>query len=77
MHVPSIKDEDRRRQTRERERLVAERTAHVNRIKGLLMAQGIRDFLPMRPNAAERLAELRTGDGRPLPPCLVVEIRRV
>lgn len=30
----------------------------------------------MRPNAAERLAELRTGDGRPLPPCLVAEIRR-
>ena len=55
VHVPSIEDEDRRRQTRERERLIGERTAHVNRIKGLLMAQGIRDFLPMRPNAAERL----------------------
>jgi transposase len=76
VHVPSVEDEDRRRQTRERERLVAERTAHVNRIKGLLMAQGIRDFLPTRPNAAERLAELRTGDGRPLSPCLAAEIRR-
>jgi transposase len=40
------------------------------------MAQGIRDFMPLRPNAAERLTELRTGDGRPLPPCLVAEIRR-
>jgi transposase len=76
VHVPSIEDEDRRRQTRERERLIGERTAHVNRIKGLLMAQRIRDFMPMRPNAAERLTELRTGDGRPLPPCLVAEIRR-
>jgi transposase len=30
VHVPSIEDEDRRRQTRER--LITERTAHVNRI---------------------------------------------
>jgi transposase len=75
-HIPSIEDEDRRRRTRERERLIGERTAHVNRIKGLLMAQGIRDFLPLWPNAAECLAELCTGDGCPLPPCLVAEIRR-
>ena len=45
--VRSVEDEDRRRQTRERERLIGERTAHVNRIKGLLMAQGIRDFMPI------------------------------
>ena len=30
----------------------------------------------MRLDAAERLIDLRTGDGRPLPPCLVAEIRR-
>jgi hypothetical protein len=40
------------------------------------MAQGIRDFLPLWPNAAECLAELCTGDGCPLPPCLVAGIRR-
>src|SRR5689334_23009720 len=76
VRVPSIEDEDRRRQTRERERPIGERTAHVNRIKGLLMARGIRDFMPLRPDAAERPTELCTGDGRPLPPCLVAEIRR-
>jgi transposase len=76
VHVPSVEDEDCRRQNRERERLITERTVHVNRIKGLLMAQGIRDFMPMWPNAAERLTELRTGDGRPLPPCLAAEIWR-
>jgi transposase len=76
VRVPSVEDEDRRRQTRERERLITERTAHINRIKGLLMAQGVRDFMPLRPDAAERLIELRTGDGRALPPCLVAEIRR-
>jgi transposase len=76
VHVPSVEDEDCRRQNRERERLITERTVHVNCIKGLLMAQGIRDFMPMWPNAAERLTELRTGDGRPLPPCLATEIWR-
>jgi transposase len=70
VHVPSIEDEDRRRQTRERERLIAERTAHVNRIKGLLMAQGIRDFMPLRPNAAERLIELYRDSVRCRKNCL-------
>ena len=41
--VPSIDQEDLRRSHRERSRLVRERTAHINRIKGLLFAQGIRD----------------------------------
>jgi hypothetical protein len=36
--------EDLRRSHRERSRLVRERTAHINRIKGLLFAQGIRDI---------------------------------
>ena len=34
------------------------------------------DFDPLRPKHRERLEELRTGDGRPLPPCLLAEIRR-
>jgi transposase len=46
VRVPSLEEEDRRRQTRERERLIRERTQHINRIKGLLMTQGIRAFMP-------------------------------
>src|SRR5690242_15903314 len=73
---PSPADEDRRRLCREREALVTERIRHTNRIKGLLAGQGILDFDPLRPKHRERLDELRTGDGRPLPPCLLAEIRR-
>ena len=74
--VPSPEDEDRRRLCREREALVTERIRHTNRIKGLLAGQGILDVDPLRPKHRERLDEVRTGDGRPLPPCLLAEIRR-
>src|SRR4051812_29804098 len=73
---PSPEDEDRRRLCREREALVTERIRHTNRIKGLLAGQGILDFDPLRPTHRERLDELKAGDGRPLPPCLLAEIRR-
>jgi transposase len=73
---PSPEDEDRRRLCREREALVTERIRHTNRIKGLLAGQGILDVDPLRPKHRERLDEMRTGDGRPLPPCLLAEIRR-
>ena len=55
---------------------MTERIRHTNRIKGLLAGQGILDFDPLRPKHRERLDELKTGDGRPLPPCLLAEIRR-
>ena len=74
--VPSPEDEDRRRICRERKVLVAERVEHGNRIKGLLFAQGIGDYEPLRRNRRERLEELRTGDGRPLPPLLKAQIGR-
>ena len=40
-------EEDRRRICRERKTLTAERVEHVNRIKGLLFAQGISDYEPL------------------------------
>ena len=43
VRAPSPGEEDRRRLCRERKTLVAERVRHVNRIKGLLFAQGISD----------------------------------
>src|SRR5215207_9267676 len=69
-------EEDRRRISRERETLTAERIRHVNRIKGLLFAQGIGDYEPLPRNRRERLEELITGEGRPLPECLKAQIGR-
>src|SRR5215211_2849225 len=76
VHVPSLEREDARRTHRERQRLIAERVQHVNRIKGLLATQGIYDVQPLRRDRWERLDELRTGDGRELPPRLRREIER-
>src|SRR5215216_6617657 len=76
VRVPTPEDEDRKRRTRERERLLKERTAHTNRIKGLLHGQGIRDAMPLKPGFLSDLDQVRTGDGRPLPPHLKGEIRR-
>jgi transposase len=73
---PSPDEEDRRRLCRERKTLVAERVAHVNRIKGLLFAQGISDYEPRRRDRRERLEQLTTGDGRPLPSHLKAQIGR-
>ena len=44
VRIPSVDEEDLRRSHRERGRLVRERTAHINRIKGLLFGQGIRSI---------------------------------
>jgi transposase len=76
VHVPSVEEEDRKRCTRERERLKQERTAHSNRIRGLLFGQGIRDVMLLKPGFVESLEQMRTGDGRMLPPRLKEEIIR-
>jgi len=69
-------DEDSRRLCRERKALTVERIQHVNRIKGLLFSQGVADYEPLRRNRRQRLDELKTGDGRPLPPHLKAQISR-
>jgi transposase len=76
VRAPSPEEEDRRRLTRERGTLLKERIQHTNRIKGLLSGQGVGDYNPLRRDRFERLKELRTGDGRELPPMLKEEIRR-
>ena len=76
VHPPSPEQEDARRLSRERDRLVGERTAHGNRIKGLLHGQGVRDVEPRRKDFGEQLARARTGDGRALPAKLAAEIVR-
>jgi transposase len=74
--APSPEEEDRRRIISERKVLITERIQHVNRIKGLLFAQGITGYEPLRRNRREWLVELRTGDGRALPAHLKAQIGR-
>ncbi len=74
--APSPEEEDRRRLCRERQTLIAERITHVNRIKGLLFAQGISDYAPLRRDRRTRLEALRTGDGRVLPSHVKAQISR-
>ena len=76
VHGPSPAQEDARRRSRERARLVVERGQHVSRIKGLLMTQGIRDFEPTRRDWPARLEALRTPDGQERAPCLRAEVLR-
>jgi transposase len=75
VRVPTPEEEDRRRLSRERKTLTAERVQHVNRIKGLLFSQGAK-FEPLRRDRRQRLEELKTGDGRPLPEHLKRQISR-
>lgn len=76
VRVPDPTIEDARRLTRERERLVRERTAHGNRIQGLLVAQGVTAVKVGTKNWLDQLAVARTGDGRMLGSGLLAEIRR-
>jgi transposase len=70
VEVPTPEEEDAKRPHREYERLVKEETAHRNRVKALLFAQGIRDFDSMAPDRLERLAAL------PILPGLKAELSR-
>jgi len=74
--VPTPEEEDRRRLCRERKVLIAERVQHVNRIKGLLLCQGVSGYEALRRDRRQRLDELKTGDGRALPDHLKAQISR-
>ena len=76
VRAPTPDAEDRRRISRERKTLTAERVQHVNRIKGLLFAQGIGTYEPLHRDRRTRLDALATGDGRPLPVHLKAQISR-
>ena len=76
VRAPTPEEEDRRRVGRERRALMVERVQHVNRIKGLLFAQGIYNYEPMQDVREEKLQTLLTGDGRPLSRHLLMQLRR-
>lgn len=76
VRVPTPVEEDRRRLSRERKALTNERVRHVNRIKGLLFSQGVSGYEPLRRDRHKRLEALKTGDGRPLPAHLKMQVGR-
>jgi transposase len=73
VHVPTAEEEDARQLARENETVGVDRTRVRNRIHGLLATQGVR--LELNRHFEERLATVRTGDGRPFPPALQERIR--
>jgi transposase len=76
VRVPSPAQEDARRATRERDRLITEQTAHTNRIKALLRLQGIAAGNPRRRDWAAWLEAYRDERGQPVPPQAKAELNR-
>jgi transposase len=74
VNVPSPEAEDRRQLHRELNAMTAERTQHINRIKGLLAAQGI--CLSITNNFLEDLETIRLWDGSALLPGLRARLHR-
>jgi transposase len=76
VRVPSVAEEDARRASRERDRLVKEQTAHGSRIKALLRLLGVAVGTPRRRNWLTWLEQQRDWQGQPLPSHLLAEVKR-
>jgi len=76
VRVPSIKDEDARNLNRELGSLKKERTIHRNRIKGLLIQQGIRVNNPSKKRFLQELEPLKIWNGQPIPEELKTRVQR-
>jgi transposase len=76
VRVPSVAQEDARRATRERGRLVKEQTAHINRLKALLRLMGLNVGNPRRRDWLSWVADQRDWQGQAVPPHLMAEITR-
>lgn len=76
VQVPSPDQEDARRATRERERLIGEQTAHGNRLKALLRLLGMAVGNPRRRDWLTWLAKQRDWRGDAVPPTLMAELAR-
>jgi transposase len=74
VRVPTVEQEDGRQLHRELASLKRERTQHINRIKGLLVSQGVR--LPINKDFPEQVSTVKLWDGTPLPPGLMARVRR-
>lgn len=76
VRVPSVEQEDARRASRERERLIKEQTAHTNRIKALLRLIGVAVGYPRKRNWLDWLEQQRDWQGQPVPSHLRAEVER-
>jgi len=76
VRVPSEDDEDARHLHRSLERLKKERTKHRNRIKGLLIQQGIKVSNPSQKKFLEVLEKIRTWNGQAVAPQLKSHVVR-
>jgi len=74
--IPTIAEEDARRPHRERESLVKAQTRTINQMKAILTQFGVRNFKPGLRKAAEKISEVRTPEGVPLPPNAAAALRR-
>jgi transposase len=74
--IPTFAEEDDKRPHRERDTLVGKHTSSINRIKATLARLGIRNFDPKLEKAPDRLEELRTPEGEPIPPNTLAELKR-
>jgi transposase len=74
VQVPSVKDEDDRQLHRELQVLKSEQTRHTNRIKSLLISQGVK--IPIAAGFVEMLRSCRVWDGSLLPEQLVCRVER-
>jgi len=76
VRVPSVEQEDARRASRERDRLVKEQTGHTNRIKALLRLVGMAVGNPRRGDWLGWVERQRDRQGDPMPPRLLAEVKR-
>jgi transposase len=76
VRVPSPDQEDARRRSRERERLVKEQSAHINRIKSLVRLLGLAAGNPCRRDWLSWLSRQRDRQGWAVPPHLCAELGR-
>ena len=76
VRVPSPEQEDARRASRERGRLVKEQTGHTNRIKALLRLVGMAVGNPRRGDWLTWLVKQRDWQGQAVPPQIMAEIKR-
>lgn len=76
VRVPSVEQEDTRRSSRERDRLVKEQTGHTNRIKALLRLSGMAVGNPRRRDWLAWLERQRDWRDQPLPPHVLAEVKR-
>lgn len=74
VQVPSVKDEDDRQLHRELQTLKGERTRHTNRIRSMLICQGVK--IEARRGFVDLLRSCQVWDGSQLPKHLVCRLER-